>query len=130
MKEDSATYHFLLLIKVHLICLVYSLLQRVFEAIALFNADQHNEAMLLVKELAAASPDTDLGCRLVEVSVRQLCSVIDTDLCRSHIRHILMFSSEPKPWVTRVSTKPPITSLPPSMLVLPHQNSFMKLIRT
>ncbi|KIK37624.1 hypothetical protein CY34DRAFT_810161, partial [Suillus luteus UH-Slu-Lm8-n1] len=50
MKEYSASYHLLLLIK----------------AIALFNADQHNEAMLLVKELAAASPDADLGCRLVK----------------------------------------------------------------
>jgi hypothetical protein len=88
MKENSATTHLLLLIKVHFICLVYSLLQLVFEAIALFNADQHNEAMLLVKELAAASPDADLGCRVVEVSVRQLRSVIDTDLYRSHIRHI------------------------------------------
>jgi predicted secreted protein len=75
--EDSATSHLLLLIKVHLICLVYSLLQYVFEAIALFNADQHNEAMVLIIELAAASPDADLGCRVVEVSVRQLCSVID-----------------------------------------------------
>jgi hypothetical protein len=87
VKEDSATGH-LLLIKVQLICLVYSLLQRMFEAIALCNADQHNEAMLLVKELAAASPDADLGCRLMEVSVRQLCLVFDTDLCRSHIRYI------------------------------------------
>ncbi|KIK39172.1 hypothetical protein CY34DRAFT_808550, partial [Suillus luteus UH-Slu-Lm8-n1] len=50
MREDSIPNHFLLLIK----------------AIALFNADQHNEAMLLVKELAAASPDADLGCRVVE----------------------------------------------------------------
>jgi hypothetical protein len=88
VKEDSATNHFLLLTKVHLICLIYSLLERVFEAIALFNADKHTEAMLLVKELAAASPDADLECRFVEVSVRQLCSVIDADLCRSHIRHI------------------------------------------
>jgi hypothetical protein len=88
MKEDSATSHLLLLIKVHLICLVYSLLQYVFEAIALFNADQHNEAVLLIIELAAASPDADLGCRVVEVSVRQLCSVIDADPCNFHIRHI------------------------------------------
>jgi hypothetical protein len=88
MKEDSATSHLLLLIKVHLICLVYSLLQLVFEAIALFNAAQYEEAMLLVKELAAASPDADLGCRVVEVSALQLCSVIDTDFYRSHIRHI------------------------------------------
>ncbi|KIK34863.1 hypothetical protein CY34DRAFT_812605 [Suillus luteus UH-Slu-Lm8-n1] len=50
VKEDPATSQLLLLIK----------------AIALVNADQHNEAMLLVKELATASPDADLGCRFVE----------------------------------------------------------------
>ncbi|KAG2743684.1 hypothetical protein P692DRAFT_20838379 [Suillus brevipes Sb2] len=54
MKEDYATSHFLLLIK----------------AVALFNADQHNEAMLLVLELSAASPDADLGCRVVETCLR------------------------------------------------------------
>jgi WD40 repeat protein len=50
-NQDSATNHFILLIK----------------AIALFNADRHQEAMLLVKELAAACPNADaLGCRVVE----------------------------------------------------------------
>ncbi|KIK40720.1 hypothetical protein CY34DRAFT_806895 [Suillus luteus UH-Slu-Lm8-n1] len=50
-NQDSKATHFLLLIK----------------AIALFNADQHEEAMLLVKELAAACPNADLlGCRVVE----------------------------------------------------------------
>jgi tetratricopeptide (TPR) repeat protein len=54
-KQDSDTNHFLLLIKV----------------IALFNADQHEEAMLLVKELAAACPNADpLGCRVVETYLR------------------------------------------------------------
>ncbi|KIK44827.1 hypothetical protein CY34DRAFT_594611 [Suillus luteus UH-Slu-Lm8-n1] len=49
-KQDSTITHFLLLIK----------------AIALFNADQHEEAMLLVK-LAAACPNTDiLECRVVK----------------------------------------------------------------
>ncbi|KAG2750667.1 hypothetical protein P692DRAFT_201903342 [Suillus brevipes Sb2] len=37
------------------------------KAIALFNADQQEEAMLLIKELAAACPNADiLGCRVVE----------------------------------------------------------------
>ncbi|KAG2345923.1 hypothetical protein BDR05DRAFT_960217 [Suillus weaverae] len=54
-NQDSETNHFLLLIK----------------AIALFNADQHDEAMLLIKELAAACPTTDLlGCRVVETYLR------------------------------------------------------------
>ncbi|KAG1766605.1 hypothetical protein EV702DRAFT_1282874 [Suillus placidus] len=53
-NQDSETNHFLLLIK----------------AIALFSADQHEEAMLLVKELAAACPTSDLGCRVVETYLR------------------------------------------------------------
>ncbi|KAG2749433.1 hypothetical protein P692DRAFT_201481176 [Suillus brevipes Sb2] len=54
-NQDSSTNHFLLLIK----------------AIALFNADQCEEAMLLVKELAAACPNTDtLTRRVVEAYLR------------------------------------------------------------
>ncbi|KIK35355.1 hypothetical protein CY34DRAFT_587347 [Suillus luteus UH-Slu-Lm8-n1] len=54
-NQDSTITHFLLLIK----------------AIALFNADQQEEAMLLVKELAAACPNADLlGCRVVETYLR------------------------------------------------------------
>ncbi|KAG2743238.1 hypothetical protein P692DRAFT_201795091 [Suillus brevipes Sb2] len=54
-NQDLKTSHFLLLIK----------------AIALFNADQHEEAMLLVKELAAACPNADiLACRVVETYLR------------------------------------------------------------
>ncbi|KAG0703318.1 hypothetical protein DFH29DRAFT_1078995 [Suillus ampliporus] len=48
-NEDSKTNHFLLL------------------AIALFGADQHEEAMLLIQQLAAACPNHDtLACRVVE----------------------------------------------------------------
>jgi hypothetical protein len=71
-NQDSITNHFLLLIKVGQIRLRLpcSLLYLIFQAIALFNADQREEAMLLVKELAAACPNTDiLGCCVVEVSV-------------------------------------------------------------
>ncbi|KAG1764476.1 hypothetical protein EV702DRAFT_1215441 [Suillus placidus] len=42
----------------------------VFQAIALFSADQHDEAMLLIKELAAAYPTTDIfACRVVETYI-------------------------------------------------------------
>ncbi|KAG2744098.1 hypothetical protein P692DRAFT_201794166, partial [Suillus brevipes Sb2] len=54
-NQDSSTNHFLLLIK----------------AIALFNAAQHEEAMFLVKELAAACPNGDIiGCRVVLAYLR------------------------------------------------------------
>jgi hypothetical protein len=33
----------------------------------------------------------------VEVSTIQPRSVIKTDICNSHIRHIYVFNSEPKP---------------------------------
>jgi tetratricopeptide (TPR) repeat protein len=53
--QDLKTGHFLLLIK----------------SIALFNADQHEEAILLIQELAAACLDVDhLGCRVVEIYPR------------------------------------------------------------
>ncbi|KAG2345926.1 hypothetical protein BDR05DRAFT_988531 [Suillus weaverae] len=54
-NQDSETSHFLLLTK----------------AIALFSVDQHDEAMLLIKELAAACPTTDpLARRVVETYLR------------------------------------------------------------
>ncbi|KIK33225.1 hypothetical protein CY34DRAFT_813784 [Suillus luteus UH-Slu-Lm8-n1] len=54
-NQDSNTNHFLLLIK----------------AVALFNVDQREEAMLLVKELASACPNADiLGCRVLETYLR------------------------------------------------------------
>jgi hypothetical protein len=40
-----------------------------FQAIILFNANEHEEAILRVQELAAACPNADtLACRVVEVS--------------------------------------------------------------
>jgi tetratricopeptide (TPR) repeat protein len=54
-NEDSQIVHFLLLIK----------------AIALFNADQHDEAMLLIKELATGCPNADTrACHIVEAYLR------------------------------------------------------------
>ncbi|KAG1787973.1 uncharacterized protein HD556DRAFT_1448301 [Suillus plorans] len=53
--KDSQILHFLLLIKV----------------IALFNADQHDEANMLLKELAAGCPNTDaLACDVVQAYLR------------------------------------------------------------
>jgi hypothetical protein len=126
-NQDSKTNHHLFLIKVGRILLAFSLLHCVFQAIALFNADQHEEAMLLVKELSAACPNVDpLGCRVVEVSIIQARSIIKTDLCNSHIRHIYVFSSELKHWTVRIMTKPLITSLTPPTRALPHRKPFIK----
>ncbi|KAG1893131.1 uncharacterized protein F5891DRAFT_1208096 [Suillus fuscotomentosus] len=78
-NHDSEINQFLLLIK----------------AIALFNADQHEEAMVLIKDLAAACPNVDpLARRVVKVSVIWPHSVINPDLFNSHNRHIYVFSSE------------------------------------
>jgi hypothetical protein len=128
--QDSKTGHFLLLIKVGQIRFAYSLLHSVFQSIALFNADQHEEAILLIQELAAACLDVDhLGCRVVEVSVVGLRLIIDADLCNSHIRYIHVFGSEPKPWVMRLTTKPLTTSLLLSTPALSRRNVFMKYTR-
>jgi hypothetical protein len=68
--QDPETIHFLLLIKVCCSCMVYSPLHQVFQAIALFNADQHDEANLLLEELATGCPNADtLACRVVQVSI-------------------------------------------------------------
>jgi hypothetical protein len=125
-NHNSETDHFLLLIKVTLICLAYSLFHCVFQVITLFSADQHEEAMLLIKELAAACPNTDLlGCRVVEVSVMQPRLVIVTDLCNSYIRHIYAFSLESMPLTAHVTTKLLTTSLLLSILPLSQRNVFI-----
>ncbi|KAG1887514.1 WD40-repeat-containing domain protein [Suillus fuscotomentosus] len=70
-NQNSQTNQFLLLIRVHSIHLPCYLLHLVFQAIALFNADQHEEAMLLIKDLAAACPNVDpLAYRVVETYLR------------------------------------------------------------
>jgi hypothetical protein len=97
-----------------------------FQAIALFNANQHEEAMLLVKEVATACLNADIGCRVAEVGVLWLRLVIDTDICNFHIRHIYVLNLELKPCVTRVTMKPPVTSPPLSTPALPHQNPLIK----
>jgi hypothetical protein len=98
----------------------------VFQAIALFSADQHEEAMLLIKELATACPNTDpLACHVVEVSDMQPRLFIDADICNSHIRHIYAFSSESMPWMARVMMKLRTTSLSLSTRALFHRNTFI-----
>jgi hypothetical protein len=101
-------------------------LYSVFQAIALFNADQCEEAMLLIKELAAVCPYTDAPAR----RVIEVCSMwlyfLKPDLCHSHIRHIYVFSSEPKPWVTRATMTLLITSLSLSTQALSHRNSSIR----
>ena len=67
---DSKITHLLLLIKARDSFLTYSLLHYCFQAIALFNANQHEDAILRVQELAAACPNADtLACRIVEVGI-------------------------------------------------------------
>jgi hypothetical protein len=67
-NEDSKTVHFLLLVKVSQMFLTYSLFHCGFQTIALFGADQHEEAILLVQQLATACPNNDtLACHVVEV---------------------------------------------------------------
>ena len=63
-----------------------------FQAIALFNANQHAEAILRVQELAAARPDADtLACCIVEVSIMHsvnpsfMCVYTDFELRTSDI---------------------------------------------
>jgi hypothetical protein len=46
------------------------LLSSCIQAIALFNANQHKEAMLRIQELTAVCPNDDtLACHVVEVSI-------------------------------------------------------------
>ncbi|KAG1732343.1 hypothetical protein EDB19DRAFT_1912066 [Suillus lakei] len=40
------------------------------DAIAMFNADQHEEALILLRELAAACPNNDTACLIVEAYLR------------------------------------------------------------
>jgi hypothetical protein len=87
--------------------------------------------MLLIKELAAACPNTDLlRCRVVDVSVMWLRSVSNADLCGSHLRHICVFSSESMPWMAHVMMKLPTTSLSLSTWAHFHRNIYIKLTRT
>jgi hypothetical protein len=71
--QDSQTIHFLLLIKVCYSCLACSLSHCIFQAITLFDAGQHDEANLLLRELAVGCPNVDArACHIVEVSTMQL----------------------------------------------------------
>lgn len=68
--EDSKSIQFILLVKARQSFLISFLLYHGSQAIALFNANQHKEAMLRVQELAAACPNADtIACLVVEVSI-------------------------------------------------------------
>ncbi|KAG2355810.1 hypothetical protein BDR07DRAFT_1492731 [Suillus spraguei] len=70
-NEDSETVHFLLLIKVCHISLAYCPPHHVFRAIALFNADRHDEANLPLKELITGCPKADtVACHIVKAYLR------------------------------------------------------------
>lgn len=69
-NEDSKTIHFLLLIKACQNVFTYSLLHNSFQVIALFNADQCEDAMSRVQELIDTCPSADThACRIVKVSI-------------------------------------------------------------
>ncbi|KAG0699362.1 hypothetical protein DFH29DRAFT_1002055 [Suillus ampliporus] len=70
-NDDSEIVHFLLLIKARSICLTHSVLHYGFQAVAIFNAGQHEEAFDLVQKLASACPNNDtLACRVVDTYLR------------------------------------------------------------
>jgi hypothetical protein len=67
---DLKANHLLLLIKVGSMILTFSMTHCYFQAVTLFNADQHEEAILRVQELAKACPGADTrACWIVEVSI-------------------------------------------------------------
>jgi hypothetical protein len=70
-NQDSKIIHFLLLVKARQVSRYSPLHNHYdFQAIALFNANQHENAMSRIQQLADACPNADiLACRVVEVSV-------------------------------------------------------------
>lgn len=75
-NENSNIVHFLLLIKARSFFLTYSVFPYGLQAIAIFNAGQHEEAIIRVQELAAACPNNDtVACRIVEVSIMSLIDI-------------------------------------------------------
>jgi len=56
------------------------------QAIALFNANQQEEAMQRIKELANIFPDADtVACHVVEVSIIGFIPSVDTYSCESGV---------------------------------------------
>ncbi|KAG1804619.1 WD40-repeat-containing domain protein [Suillus variegatus] len=65
--DGNSTTHLLFLIKACFSFIAHSALHYESQAITLFNANKHDEAMLRVQELVTDFPDTDLlACRVVE----------------------------------------------------------------
>jgi hypothetical protein len=96
----------------------------IFHAIALFNADQHDKANLLLKELTASCPNSDTqACNIMEVSIMHPHLVINVStltFSTLHIRHIYMFNSDSKPWMVCITTKLLTISLPLSIVPIYH----------
>jgi hypothetical protein len=120
---DSKTTHFLLLVKVCQFLLICPLLHYGFQAIALFNANQHDEAMLRVEELLSACPNADiLACSVVKVSIMYSIKPglrVNTDFRTSNIRRTYTSNSES---MRRILTKLLSTSLLLSKASLSHLN--------
>jgi hypothetical protein len=82
IKVSNSNFEYLATMRQHVMWEVVNVTWFVVLAIALFNADQHEEGMLLVKDLAGACPNADpLGCHIMEVSVMWPCPVSNTDFC-------------------------------------------------
>ena len=120
---DSKTTHLLLLVKVCQFLLIWPLLHYGFQAIALFNANQHEEAMQRVEELLKACPNADiLACGVVKVSIMHSIKPglrVNTDFRTSHIRRTYTSNSES---MRRIPTKLPSTSLMLSTASISHPN--------
>jgi len=72
-NEEPKTIHFLLLIKACQNLSTYSLLHNSFQAIALFNANEREDAMSRVEELTGTCPSADThACRIIKVSITHL----------------------------------------------------------
>jgi hypothetical protein len=76
-NEDPNIIMFLLLIKACEIFLTHSCLHHGFQAIVIFNAGQHEEAIIRVQELAATCQNDTLACHIVEVRLNGSCIDID-----------------------------------------------------
>jgi hypothetical protein len=67
---DSATHHLLYLIKVGYISLSCSVLHCVFQAIATFNTNAQEKAIMCINDMAKVSLCADLlACNVVQVSI-------------------------------------------------------------
>jgi hypothetical protein len=87
----------------------------------LFNANQHEHAILRVQELASVCPEVDtVACRIVEVSIMHLAQVHISTLNFVMIRRIYVSNLEYVPRMTHVTMMLLTISLPLSTSSLSH----------